>query len=168
MKKRFYNSLHRDLYVALFALVALGAILGLGYGLMEYEREYIDPCAVEPIVNMDAIAFFEEYKTMTSEELQEKFSEKNEFAVRLTGVIGSIDGNGEYLHLNVVSGGSITNFINCSLREASNLASYSIGSKITVQCYCKGKKELDVNDDPFAALLGESSTEMILYKCCVK
>ena len=37
MIKRFYNPLHLDLYVALFSLIALGAILGLGYGFMEYE-----------------------------------------------------------------------------------------------------------------------------------
>lgn len=66
MIKRFYNPLHRDLYVALFSLIALGSILGLGYGFMEYEREYIDPCSTEPIVDTDALAFFAEYKDMTS------------------------------------------------------------------------------------------------------
>ena len=168
MKKRFYNPLHHDLYVALFALVALGAILGLGYGLMEYEREYIDPCATEPIVDMDAIAFFDDYKNISSKELQEKFSEAHEHAVQLTGSIRFVDSHGEHLHLEAIAGGSESNFINCALREPIDMATYSIGSNVTVQCYCKGKKELDVSDDPFASMMGESSTEIVLYKCCVE
>ena len=168
MIKRFYNPLHRDLYVALFSLITLGAILGLGYGFMEYEREYIDPCSTEPIVDTDALAFFAEYKDMTSEELQEKFSEAQEHAVRLTGSIGFVDSHGEHLHLEAIAGGSEINFINCALRELIDTAAYSIGSNITVQCYCKGKKELDVSDDPFASMMGESSTEIVLYKCCVE
>ena len=168
MIKRFYNPLHRDLYVALFSLIVLGAILGLGYGFMEYEREYIDPCSTEPIVDTDALAFFAEYKDMSSEELQEKFSEAQEHAVRLTGSIGFIDSHGEHLHLEAIAGGSESNFINCALREPIDTATYSIESNITVQCYCKGKKELDVSDDPFASMMGESSTEIVLYKCCVE
>ena len=168
MIQRFYNPLHRDLYVALFSLIVLGAILGLGYGFMEYEREYIDPCSTEPIVDTDALAFFAEYKDMSSEDLQEKFSEAQEHAVRLTGSIGFIDSHGEHLHLEAIAGGSESNFINCALREPIDTATYSIGSKITVQCYCKGKKELDVSDDPFASMMGESSTEIVLYKCCVE
>lgn len=168
MIKRFYNPLHLDLYVALFSLIALGAILGLGYGFMEYEREYIDPCAIEPIVDEDALAFFDEYKDMSSEALQEKFSEAQEHAVRLTGSIGFVDSDGEHLHLKAVAGGSENNFINCALREPIDAATHSIGSNITVQCYCKGKKELDVSDDPFASMMGESSTEIVLYKCCVE
>ena len=168
MIKRFYNPLHRDLYVALFSLIVLGAILGMGYGFMEYEREYIDPCSTKPIVDTDALAFFAEYKDMSSEELQEKFSEAQEYAVRLTGSIGFIDSHGEHLHLEAIAGGSESNFINCALREPIDTATYSIGSNITVQCYCKGKKELDVSDDPFASMMGESSTEIVLYKCCVE
>ena len=167
MIKRFYNPLHRDLYVALFALFALGAILGLGYGFMEYEREYIDPCSTEPIVDMDALAFFDEYKDISEGELQDKFSEAQEHAVRLTGSIGFVDSHGEHLHLDAVTGGSKSNFINCVLRERIDTATYSIGSNITVQCYCKGKKELD-ESDPFASMMGESSTEILLYKCCVE
>ena len=168
MIKRFYNPRHRDLYVALFSLIVLGAILGLGYGFMEYEREYIDPCSTEPIVDTDALTFFAEYKDMSSEELQEKFSEAQEHTVRLTGSIGFIDSHGEHLHLEATAGGSESNFINCALRETIDTANYSIGSNITVQCYCKGKKELDVSDDPFASMMGESSTEIVLYKCCVE
>lgn len=167
MIKRFYNPLHRDLYVALFALFALGAILGLGYGFMEYEREYIDPCSTEPIVDMDALAFFDEYKDISEGELQDKFSEAQEHAVRLTGSIGFVDSHGEHLHLDAVTGGSKSNFINCVLRERIDTATYRIGSNITVQCYCKGKKELD-ESDPFASMMGESSTEILLYKCCVE
>ena len=140
----------------------------MGYGFMEYEREYIDPCSTEPIVDTDALAFFAEYKDMSSEELQEKFSEAQEHAVRLTGSIGFIDSHGEHLHLEAIAGGSEINFINCALRELIDTATYSIGSNITVQCYCKGKKELDVSDDPFASMMGESSTEIVLYKCCVE
>ena len=168
MIKRFYNPLHRDLYVALLTLFALGATLGLGYGFMEYKREYIDPCSTDPIVDMDAPAFFDEYKDMSSEELQEKFSEAQEHAVRLTGRIGFVDSHGEHVHLDAVAGGSESSFINCALREPIDTAIYNIGSNITVQCYCKGKKELDVSDDPFASMMGESSTEIVLYKCCVE
>ena len=167
MIKRFYNPLHRDLYVALLALLAIGATLGLGYGFMEYEREYIDPCSTEPIVDMDALAFFDEYKDISEGELQDKFSEAQEHAVRLTGSIGFVDSHGEHLHLDAVTGGSKSNFINCVLRERIDTATYSIGSNITVQCYCKGKKELD-ESDPFASMMGESSTEILLYKCCVE
>ena len=87
--------------------------------------------------------------------------------VLVTGSIGFVDAHGEHLHLNAVADGSDNNFINCALREPIDTATYSIGSKITVQCYCKGKKELDVSDDPFASMMGESSTEIVLYKCCV-
>ena len=73
---------------------------------MEYEREYIDPCSTEPIVDMEAPAFFEEYKDMSSEELQEKFSEAQEHAVRLTGRVGFVDSHGEHVHLDAVAGGS--------------------------------------------------------------
>ena len=35
---------------------------------------------------------------MTSEELQEKFSEAQEHAVRLTGRVGFMDSHGEHVH----------------------------------------------------------------------
>ena len=118
MIKRFYNPYHHDLYVALFALIALGAILGLGYGFMEYEREYIDPCSIEPLVSADAPAFFDEYKDMSSEELQEKFSEAQEHAVRLTGSIGFVDIVGKEVY-QVQAGEYILKNINiCSVERA--------------------------------------------------
>ena len=118
MIKKIYNPRHIDLYVALFSLSVLGIILGLGYGFMEYEREYTDPCSIEPIVDTDAITFFEEHKDMPTEQLKEKFSEAKEHAVRLTGKIMEIDEeDGEYLHLEGSTTEPSHNIINCALRK---------------------------------------------------
>ena len=175
MIKKIYNPRHIDLYMALLFLSALGIILGLGYGFMEFEREYIDPCSTEPVVNTDAITFFEEHKDMPTEQLKEKFSEAKEHAVRLTGKIVEIDEeDGEYIHL----AGSINeisdNFINCALRQ-DTISNYSIGNNITVQCYCKGKNQImssNNDSDEFEVFPEfqeqiENSTQIILYKCCV-
>jgi len=169
MKRKFYNPRHKDLYTALFALSLLGVIIGIGYGLMEYEREYIDPCSIEPIVDTDAMIFFEEHKDIPTETLEEMFSEAKEYAVRLTGKVREIDEEGEYIHLQG-SPSEPHNFINCSLRETLDPSIYSPGDEIKVQCYCKGKKVIDSEDpdDTVASMIDVSSTEILLYKCCVK
>ena len=173
MIKKIYNPRHIDLYVALFSLSVLGIILGLGYGFMEYEREYTDPCSIEPIVDTDAITFFEEHKDMPTEQLKEKFSEAKEHAIRLTGKIMEIDEeDGEYLHLEGSTTEPSHNIINCALRKNMTINTYTKGDKITVQCYCKGKTETIIEDDAnevdlFAEAYG-NSTELILYKCCVQ
>ena len=168
MIKRLYNPRHIDLYVALLALVALGAILGIGYGFMELEREYVNPCSIEPIITMDAITFFDEHKDMSDEQLQEKYSETKKHAVKLTGVISLIDRKGEYLHIAGQTNSPTNNVINCTLRQSLDTNIYKLGTNVTVQCYCKGKKELEVSNDPFASMMGGSSTEIVLYKCCVE
>lgn len=173
MTNKIYNPRHIDLYVALFSLSFLGIILGLGYGFMEYEREYTDPCSIEPIVDTDAITFFEEHKDMPTEQLKEKFSEAKEHAVRLTGKIMDIDEeDGEYLHLEGSTTESSQNIINCAVRQNMTINAYTKGDEITVQCYCKGKTETIIEDDAnevnlFAEAYG-NSTELILYKCCVQ